>query len=161
MVRVILLLLTPILIWIRLSKSKIMNYQRIPVFVLPLLIATYGLTVWQARWSYFFVLIFALALPALLEPIKSRTAVWLAFALSIFPILRDWDAQLWPSETEVGRRIEERNESLQLRELAVDLRSTQMHPFLAPWWLSPSIAYWSGQPGYGWKFPREPGGYRR
>ncbi|MFL6597502.1 MAG: hypothetical protein ACJ8KF_06005, partial [Chthoniobacterales bacterium] len=22
-----------------------------------------------------------------------------------------------------------------------------VHPFLAPWWLSPSIAYWSGQPG--------------
>jgi len=27
------------------------------------------------------------------------------------------------------------------------LRSPEVHPFLAPWWLSPSIAYWSGQPG--------------
>ena len=27
------------------------------------------------------------------------------------------------------------------------IRSDQTHAFLAPWWLSPSIAYWSGQPG--------------
>jgi len=47
---------------------------------------------------------------------------------------------------EYARRIEERNESVQLRDLALDLQSPEMRPFLAPWWLSPSIAYWSGQP---------------
>jgi hypothetical protein len=26
------------------------------------------------------------------------------------------------------------------------LQSSELRPFLAPWWLSPSIAYWSGQP---------------
>ena len=36
---------------------------------------------------------------------------------------------------------------MQLHELALSLRSRDVHPFLAPWWLSPSIAYWSGQPG--------------
>ena len=36
---------------------------------------------------------------------------------------------------------------MQLRELALELQSHGVHPFLAPWWLSPSIAYWSGQPG--------------
>jgi hypothetical protein len=34
-----------------------------------------------------------------------------------------------------------------LRDLSVGLRSPEVHPFLAPWWLSPAIAYWSGQPG--------------
>jgi hypothetical protein len=53
--------------------------------VLVLLVATYALTIWQARWGYFFVLIFTLALPRLLEPIKSPAAVWIAFFLSIFP----------------------------------------------------------------------------
>ena len=91
--------------------------------------------------------IFAIALPLLLEPIKSRTAVWIAFALSIFPILGDWDERLWPNETEYGRRVEQRNESVQLRDLAINLKSSEAHPFLAPWWISPSIAYWSGQPG--------------
>jgi len=92
-------------------------------------------------------LIFAVALPELLAPIKSRPAVWIAFVLSIFPILRDWDERLWPNETQLAARVERRNESAQLRELALDLRSRDVHPFLAVWWLSPSIAYWSGQPG--------------
>jgi hypothetical protein len=105
------------------------------------------LTIWQARWAYFFVLIFALALPAVLAPIKSAAAGWIAFVLAILPILGDWDERLWPSETRLAARVERRNESAQLHELALDLRSPDVHPFLAPWWLSPSIAYWSGQPG--------------
>jgi len=112
-----------------------------------LLFATYLLTIWQARWAYFFVLIFVLALPALVAPIKSPVAVWIAFVLSIFPILRDWDERLWQNETQLAARVERRNESAQLRELALSLQSRDVHPFLAPWWLSPSITYWSGQPG--------------
>ena len=117
----------------------------LPIYVL--LVATYFLTISQARWGYFFALLFALALPALLAPIKSAAAVWIAFALSIFPILRDWDERLWPNEAQLAARVERRSESAQLRELALDLQSHDVHPFLAPWWFSPSIAYWSGQPG--------------
>ena len=86
-------------------------------------------------------------LPALVAPIKSRAGVWIAFVLSLFPILRDWDEKLWPNETQLASRVERRIESAQIRELALSLRSSDMHPFIAPWWLSPSIAYWSGQPG--------------
>jgi hypothetical protein len=147
------IVLVPILIWIRVrarelgapSPRRASCGRALPMYVL--LVATYLLTIWQARWAYFFVLIFAIALPALLEPIKSRAAVSIAFVLSIFPILRDWDERLWPNETEVARRIEQRNESVQLRGLALSLRSPETRPFLAPWWLSPAIAYWSGQPG--------------
>ena len=119
--------------------------RAVPIYVV--LVATYFLTIWQARWGYFFVLIFALALPALLVPIKSGAAVWIAFVLSMFPILRDWDARLWPNEAQLAGRVERRIESAQIRDLSLSLRSPEMHPFLAPWWLSPSIAYWSGQPG--------------
>ena len=91
--------------------------------------------------------IFIIALPDLLAPIKSRGAVWSAFVLSILPVLQFWDARLWPNEAELAAQIERRNESKQLRELATSIHSEQTHPFLAPWWLSPSIAYWSGQPG--------------
>ena len=35
---------------------------------------------------------------------------------------------------------------MQWRELANQLKSKSTQPFLAPWWLSPSITYWSGQP---------------
>ena len=142
-----LLLVAPPLIWmnIRASKDCAPGGRALPILVL--LIGTYGLTIWQARWGYFFVLVFALALPALLAPIKSGAAVWTAFVLSIFPILRDWDQKLWPTEEQLVSRLEKRIESTQIRELALGLRSSEVHPFLAPWWLSPSIAYWSRQPG--------------
>jgi hypothetical protein len=142
------LLVTPILLWLRLRRRDgdgAPGGRALPVYVL--LIATYFLTMWQARWGYFFVLIFALSLPDLLEPIKSRAAVWIAFALSVFPILRDWDQTLWPNEAQLASRVERRSDSTQIRDLAMNLRSSETRPFLAPWWLSPSIAYWSGQPG--------------
>jgi hypothetical protein len=148
-----LLLITPILIWIgmrtpenaALSLRRAGSARALPIYVL--LVATYFLTVWQARWGYFFVLIFALALPALLAPIKSAVAVWIALVLSMFPILRDWDERLWPNEAELAKRMEQRIESAQIHGVALSLRSPEVHPFLAPWWLSPSIAYWSAQPG--------------
>jgi hypothetical protein len=142
-----LLLVTPFLVWVSLAKTTHKSELRPPTFVLVLLVTTYVLTIWQARWGYFFVMLFALALPRLLEPIKSSGAVWIAFFLSIFPILRDWDERIWPSEAELALRVEQRNESVQLRDMALSLRSSEVRPFVAPWWLSPSIAYWSGQPG--------------
>jgi hypothetical protein len=142
-----LLLIVPLLVWYSVAKTRNRTEQKTPAFVLVLLVTTYFLTIWQARWGYFFVLLFALALPLLLEPIKLRTAVWIVFLLSIFPILREWDEKLWPNEPELASRIEQREESAQLRSLALILRSSEIRPFLAPWWLSPSIAYWSAQPG--------------
>jgi hypothetical protein len=142
-----LLFVTPILIWmsIRTPRNGAPSGRALPIYVI--LITTFFLTVWQARWGYFFVLIFALAVPALLAPIKSSAAVWIAFALSMFPILRDRDERLWPNEAQLADRMEQRIESAQIRDLSLSLRSPEVHPFLAPWWLSPSITYWSGQPG--------------
>ena len=142
-----LLLVTPFLIWFRAARTRHKSELTPPTFVLVLLVATYLLTIWQARWGYFFVLIFALALPRFPEAVKWRGAVWIAFFLSIFPILRDWDERLWPGEAELALRVEQRSEVVQLRDLALSLRSTEIRPLLAPWWLSPSLAYWSGQPG--------------
>jgi hypothetical protein len=137
-----LVLVTPILIWLVLR-------QRLtpPLPIVAALVATYCLTIWQARWGYFFVSIFAISLPALLGQVKSRAAVWIAFGLSIFPILQFWDARIWPNEEEIVTRIERRTEARDLRALAATMRSDQTRAFLAPWWLSPSISYWSGQPG--------------
>ncbi|MEY2439992.1 MAG: hypothetical protein QOI34_1377, partial [Verrucomicrobiota bacterium] len=119
----------------------------LPIFLTGLLLVTYCLTIWQARWSYFFVVIFVLVLPRLLEPIKFRAAVWFAILLSMLPILRDWDETIWPNDPDSARVIERRREAIELREIALNLMSSQREAFLAPWWLSPSIAYWSGQPG--------------
>jgi hypothetical protein len=83
----------------------------------------------------------------LLEPLKSRVVVWTAVIVSFFPILQYWDAQFWPNESELVRRAEARREAVELRALAERIRSSTKEAFLAPWWLSPAIAYWSGQPG--------------
>ena len=136
------IIVAPILIWYSFRKRA-----ALPGFILALLVATFLLTIWQARWSYFFVVMFVITLPNLLAPIKPRGAVRTAFVLSMLPVLRFWDAQIWPNETDLAGRIEHRNEAVQLHELATTIRSAEAHPFLAPWWLSPSIAYWSGQPG--------------
>ena len=138
----------PFLVWLAARKRNLeaLNWCALPI-ILILLGATYLLTIWQARWAYLFVSIFAILLPWLLEPIRSRALVWAAFMLSIFPILRDWDEKIWPNESEYARRMEHRHESIELRELALNLMSSETHSFLAPWWLSPEIAYWSGQPG--------------
>src|SRR5262245_30154763 len=93
------ILVAPLLIWICVRNRD--SGRKPLVFVLVLLVATYGLTIWQARWGYFFVLIFALALPALLAPIKSGAAVWIAAVLSLFPFLRDWDERFWAMEGEL------------------------------------------------------------
>jgi hypothetical protein len=143
------IVVAPLLIWVGLRKRNGggPGGRALPYFILALPVATYCLTIWQARWGYFFVIIFAILLPFLLKQIKSAIAVWVAFTLSIFPLLRDWDERLWPNEIEYARRAEHRNESAQLRELALNLRSPETRPFLAPWWISPQIAYWSTQPG--------------
>ena len=148
------IVLTPILIWMAWSTRlrsvtarQASKTSEIPLFAIVLLLTTFGLTIWQARWAYFFMSLFAIALPKLLELIESRVAVWIAFAISLLPILRDWDERLWPNESVLAARIEHRNESVLLRDLAVTIQSDETHAFLAPWWLSPSIAYWSRQPG--------------
>ena len=54
---------------------------------------------------------------------------------------------LWPNDAQLASHVEKRIESVQIRQLALTLPSSELQPFLAPWWLSPSIAYWSEQPG--------------
>jgi hypothetical protein len=100
---------------------------------------------WQARWGYFFASVFAIALPALLEPWRPRWIVWTVFILSLWPMAREWDEQLWPNESEAARRLENRQEGVDLHDLALAMTSSERHSFIAPWWLSPSLAYWSGQ----------------
>ncbi len=143
-----LVIVAPLLFWFA-ARSKFVGAtgRRALPFIGILLVACYLLTLWQARWGYFFAAVFAIALPALFESFKYRALMWIAFAISLFPILQEWDAKLWPNESEVVRRAQARREEVEWRALAMEIRSEKREPFLAPWWLSPAIAYWSEQPG--------------
>jgi hypothetical protein len=128
----------PAFLWIAVRRTR-----ALPVFLVALLVVSFALTAWQARWSYFLALIFALALPACLSVLRFRIAGWLLLAFSLWPILKDWDERLWPGESQTALRLERRAEALSWRAAARQIDG----PFLAPWWWSPAVAYWSGQPG--------------
>ncbi len=138
----LLLIPLPALLWIAVRKTK-----AVPFFIAALLITTFLLTMWQARWAYFFVTIFALAIPGLLAVLRNRIIAYATIGISLFPVLAAWDETLWPNESENVLRIERRLEAMQWREAATFLRAKTETPFLAPWWWSPAVAYWSGQPG--------------
>ena len=111
------------------------------------MVATFLLTVWQARWAYFFVIIFALTIPGLLAVIPARIIAYVALGVSLWPVLKNWDGKLWPNESANVLRSERRFEAVKWRETATLLAAGNETPFLAPWWWSPAVAYWSGQPG--------------
>jgi len=134
----LLLVLMPALLWIALRRTR-----TIPAFLAALLVASFGLTIWQARWAYFFAILFALALPVRLSVIKNRIAGWILIVVSLFPILKDWDEKLWPNEFQLSLIAERRADEIGWRQAAKQIDG----PFLAPWWWSPAVAYWSGQPG--------------
>ena len=134
----LLLLPLPALLWIAVRRTR-----TLPLFLAALLLTTFALTLWQARWAYFFVLMFALAVPACLSVIRNRIAAWLLIVISLFPILKDWDERLWPNESQSAAIAERRFEAVAWRQAALQIDG----PFLAPWWWSPAVAYWSGQPG--------------
>jgi hypothetical protein len=134
----LLLIPMPALLWIALRRTR-----TIPAFLAALLLTTFVLTVWQARWAYFFAISFALSLPACLSLLKNRIAGWTLIIISLFPILKDWDEKLWPNEFQSGLIAERRADEIGWRQMAKQIDG----PFLAPWWWSPAVAYWSGQPG--------------
>ncbi len=103
------------------------------------------LTIWQARWGYFLALTFLMVVPALFTFGRSWIA-WIAFILCLWPVAQEWDARLFPDGPARTDRLRARYEAAALRDIADHLRSAETLPILAPWWLSPPLAYWSGQP---------------
>src|SRR5438270_1049770 len=127
-----LLLLAPILLW------KIRQNPR--SFVTMLLIATFFLTMWQARWAYFFTLLLALSAPEILSALRNPIVASITFAIALFPIVQTWDRTF--SDEERGRHSENKIELTELHTVAQTIDG----PFIAPWWFSPALTYWSRQP---------------
>ena len=131
-----LLLLAPVLLW---PKRK----RNTPFVFMPLLIATFALTIWQARWSYFFVMIFAMVLPEILSVLRNPVIATTVFMVALFPVMQSWRRAF--ADEELARRSENRIEQLELRAIASQIDG----PFIAPWWFSPALSYWSRQPAVG------------
>lgn len=135
-----LLPVAPALLLYRAARRK----ERVAALLAALLVILGGLSLWQMRWGYFLILAFALALPWILGAIRWRWAAWLLFTASLWPVAREWDRQVFPDEERQAILAEEQADRILLKETAKALVSFKPPILLAPWWLSPALAYWSG-----------------
>jgi len=134
------LLVSPLLLIARLRDTKRTT------LLLSLLVTTFAFTLAEARWGYFFALVYAMSLPWQLSLFKRRWLVWTLFLLSLWPVAQDWDERLFPDENHDLLRVAQLNDKRRLRQAAEFIREKAPGGILAPWWWSPALVYWSGQP---------------
>lgn len=127
-----------LMLWIRKTDR-----QLAPMLIL--LTCAVALTVWQVRWGYFLAIIFVLVLPWQMPALRRPWIAWLVFLISLWPVAQEWDGELFPDEPMKEHDSIQRAEKVRLREVVLPMAGEG--PFLAPWWLSPSIAYWTEDPG--------------
>ena len=104
------------------------------------------LTTWEARWGYFFAIVFLIAIPAQLALVRQKWVAVSLLALSLLPLLQFWDGRIWPNEEAIIRHGAARREAVGWRAAAGSLGGRGCGAVLAPWWLAPATAYWSGRP---------------
>ncbi|HEY3601674.1 MAG TPA: hypothetical protein VGK72_06935 [Chthoniobacterales bacterium] len=131
------------------SIAFAVKHRRMPLVFAGLVVLCLLLTTWEARWGYFFAIVFLLTIPAQLAIVRQK---WLAvslLALSLLPLLQFWDGRIWPGEEAILRRATGRREAMEWRAAATSLGGRAWGAVLAPWWLAPATAYWSGRPVVG------------
>ncbi|MEI6279979.1 MAG: hypothetical protein WCQ16_11460 [Verrucomicrobiae bacterium] len=111
-----------------------------------LLVPLIGLSLFHLRWGYFLALVFAMSLPWVLPAFRWRAAGWGIFVLSLWPVAAAWEQTLYPDDEGFRARAESVADEVALRDAAVRLRDLPRHGVIAPWWFSPAIVWWSGQP---------------
>lgn len=112
-----------------------------------LLVAVTGISLIHARWGYFLAVIFCLSLPFALGWIRQRWMVYPIFLVSLWPIAKLWDSRFFPDKSESLRQLEQTSDFAALKILTDKLVSEPLNGgILAPWWLSPAIAYEAGWP---------------
>ncbi len=113
-------------------------------FWLGLIAVLIPLTWWQARWGYFLGLALTMAIPSLLSIFTRPRLAMVVFLIALWPVGLNWKQQNTP--VQIGFRAEKRLDQLALFDVAQQLKGARRLPILAPWWQSPALAYWSGQP---------------
>jgi hypothetical protein len=130
---------------ILLLLARRLDRRALPMLVM--LVAVTLLSLWQARWGYFLGIVFAWSLPWQMQALRRSWAAWLFFVVGLWPILQDWDARWFLDDLAQEQRNTKQAEVVALRSVAEHVIGQNGGAFLASWWLSPEIAYWSRQPG--------------
>lgn len=126
--------------WTRERRPELLIWMALFVLVA-------ALTFWQIRWSTYLPLWFALGLPLIWAPFKRAWIPWGVFVIALWPILEEWEDRLFPTGPRKELREERRMEAGLLKDAATFLATQPEGGFLAAWWVSPALSYWSGQPG--------------
>jgi hypothetical protein len=134
------LIAAPLLLMARLRDTKR------SLLLLSLLVVTFALTIEEVRWGYFFALVYAMSLPWQLSLFKRKWLVYPVYLLSLWPVARDWDERLFPDPLHDLDRALRLNDQRRLRQAADFIREKAPGCILAPWWWSPALVYWSGEP---------------
>ena len=133
--------LTPALLWLA-GREDRRAFAALAVVAM-----LFALTVWQLRWGYFLLLGFAMSLPWQLRALRNPWLARGAFAVALWPFALAWSRTLHPGETARGDQEWRQLSQARVRTIAEKIRREPAAAFLAPWSLSPQIAYWSGRPG--------------
>jgi hypothetical protein len=138
---------TGLLLWLApfLVPWRVMRTRYIMGWLLLLSISAV-LAWWQIRWTPYFAVVFLCCLPLILSQASSPFRCALVFLLSLWPVYSEWDRTLHPEARISEERYLDRSERVNARLAAERMRSGETTPFLAVWWWSPALAYWSGQP---------------
>ncbi|MEO8205702.1 MAG: hypothetical protein ABI615_05935 [Chthoniobacterales bacterium] len=123
--------------------------SRISFALAVLVLLTGALTLWEQRWGYFIGLTFALCLPWAMRPLKYRLLGYTLFFFTLAPMAAEWEGLLFPGQEYIRFLADKKKDAVLLRDAAEHMVSTEKIPIVAPWWLSPPLAYWSGQPTVG------------
>ncbi len=99
-----------------------------------------------AYWFQIACLLFVMALPWMLEVFRRQWVSWGLLIISLWPLASLWDRILYPEDEARQYALQQGMERVLLRDVSLRMRTGPPGKFLAPWWLSPALAYWSGQP---------------
>ena len=135
------LVILPLLLGLRFRRDRV----TVGLVFLALIVATAGLTLHHARWGYFVALFCAMAVPWALAAQRRRWLAWMVFVVSLWPVAREWDHALYPTDAAWRARAENVADAVALRDAAIRLRRLPEGGVMAPWWLCPAIVWWSGQ----------------
>ena len=142
-----------LLLWKAWRKRELFSLALVILFVV-----VAGLTLGTVRWAYFLPLIAALTAPTAFTALPLRKTLYALLAISLWPVAACWENNLF-DEGICMRAREKTIEANSLRTLGNQiLEANPPAPesqksyanywmsrpvFLAPWWDSPQLAYWS------------------
>ncbi len=149
-----LLLVSPLLLFLAARRGLL------PWSLAGLLALSFVLTLGQARWGYFFALVFLFSLPAQFALVRPGWRGGALLLATLLPLLVFWDKTWWPDDATVERQAEERIALTQWRAVASSLAGPVPAADPGAVVAGPGDRLLVRTTGRGREFPREPARHR-